>query len=173
MNGAVRVYRDGVIAARTDGVLELVLGGADDRSAGAAPGPVCGSGACGGCRNARGRRLELSRIEAGGQGAGPVDRPVRGVGDVMELSVASAGLAAIAVRAFGVPLASLLAGASIGHVAGGEAWSIVVGGAGLAAGLTWLYRTGRLLENLLDLELRPRPIIAVADVCRHQTGVFR
>ena len=173
MNGAVRLYRDGVIAARTDGVLELVLGGVDSQPPGEARAPVCGSGACGGCRPGIVRRLELSRIDAGGQDSGRVDQPRPGVGDVMELSVANAGLVRIAVRAFGVPLAGLLAGASIGHVAGGEAWSIALGGAGLAAGLAWLHRAGRVLENLLELELRPRPIVAVGNVCRRQTGVFR
>jgi hypothetical protein len=78
----------------------------------------------------------------------------------VEVSVAAAGLRAIALRAFGVPLAGLLAGAALGDIIGGEVASVVLGVAVFGGSVAWLCTRGPVLVRLLELEVRARSFIA-------------
>jgi hypothetical protein len=172
MNSAARLQRDGRIAMRADGSMEVVFDPAGATVAhardpaeimtpGAAgqhgPALPCGGGGCGLCSAGlfgRGRvsRLRFAPDSAASSGCAAVRSGAR-----VEVSIAASGLVRIAARAFGVPLAGLCAGAGLGHLAGSEGFSILLGSAGLAAGLAWLRLRGASLVSLLDIQLRPRP----------------
>jgi positive regulator of sigma E activity len=197
MNSAARLQRDGRFAMRADGSMEVVFDPAGATVAhardpaeimtpGAAgqrgPALSCGGGGCGLCSAGLFGQGRVSRLRFAPDSATSSDCATVRSGARVEVSIAASGLARIAARAFGVPLAGLCVGAGLGHLAGSEGFSILLGSAGLAAGLTWLRLRGGSLVSLLDIQLRPRtadqgalrPWAGLDDEagCRPQAGVL-
>lgn len=142
MNIGARLFRAGRLVTRPDGSLEALFDPAVDAQAGSAPtAPACGSG-CAACGRGRARRLPVTRA-----GAMP--------GTAVELSVTRSGLVRSAGCAFGLPLGGLLAGGWLGAAVAGESGSMLLGLAGLAAGLAWVRLNGAWLVGMLELQLRP------------------
>jgi hypothetical protein len=128
------------LVARPDGSLEALFDTSVEAPGRAAPTPVCGLG-CAGCGKGRARRLPVA-------GAGGV------AGMLVELSVTHGGLLRIAGCAFGLPLGGLLVGGLLGAAVAGESGSMLLGLAGLAAGLAWVRLNGARLVGMLELQLQ-------------------
>jgi len=159
VNSGNRLFRAGRLVTRSDGTLEALFDAAVDTPGGAsATAPACGAG-CVGCGRGRVRRLPVSS-------AGAV------AGAAVELSVTRSGLVRSAGYAFGLPLAGLLAGGLLGAVAAGESGSMLLGLAGLAAGLAWVRRNGAWLVGTLELQLRPCAQAGAGTGGRSSTGAI-
>jgi len=147
-----RLYRHGLVRRAADGAVEVVFGAGAGADALQVTDGACPGTGCGNCPGG----LSQQRMDVASAGLSLVGGVAPG--DRVEVSVAAAGLVGIAARAFGVPLAGLLAGAWLGDLAGGEPYSIALGIFGLVAGLAWLSRSGAKLVGLLEFELHARPL---------------
>lgn len=176
MSTRSRLIRAGRLVARPDGALEALFDASVEASVGAtanaAPSmPVCGLG-CAACGRATARRLPVG----GGAGADGREATLPGVavgaGAAVELSVTRSGLVRIAGSAFGLPLGGLLSGGLLGAAVAGEGGSMLLGLAGLAAGLAWVRLNGGWLVRTLELELRPCARAGAGTGDRSSTGAI-